>query len=84
MTELRQDPTTYDWVIMAKERAKRPDEFHQDQAARQPQPEHSVNCPFCPGNEHMTPEAYAVYGNSDKWKIRVIPNKYAAIAPQVV
>jgi UDPglucose--hexose-1-phosphate uridylyltransferase len=81
MSELRQDPTTYDWIIIAKERAKRPHEFNKDQPTQESLPTYNENCPFCPGNEHMTPPAEAVYGNPDKWNIRVVPNKFAALAP---
>lgn len=81
MSELRQDPTTYDWIIMAKERAKRPQQFSKKQPVKEYVSEHIQDCPFCPGNEHQTPDAEAVYGNSDQWNIRVIPNKFAALAP---
>ncbi len=81
MSELRQDPTTYDWVIIAKERAKRPHEFSKKKTADKATPNYNVNCPFCPGNEHLTPPAEALYGSADKWNIRVIPNKFAALAP---
>ncbi len=82
MSELRQDPTTYDWVIIAKERAKRPHEFKQSEALITPPPLHSKDCPFCPQNESMTPPAEAVYGTPDDWKIRVVPNKFAALTPE--
>ncbi|RJQ48347.1 MAG: galactose-1-phosphate uridylyltransferase, partial [Nitrospiraceae bacterium] len=36
---------------------------------------------FCPGNEDKTPEASAVCGTPEKWKIRVVPNKFAALRP---
>ncbi|MEC4684326.1 MAG: galactose-1-phosphate uridylyltransferase [Nitrospirota bacterium] len=79
MSELRQDPTTNDWVIIAKERAKRPHEFKKDNITRPYFPAHSESCPFCPGNEHRTPEAKVVYGEPGKWKTRVVPNKFAAL-----
>ncbi|MDH4028042.1 MAG: galactose-1-phosphate uridylyltransferase [Nitrospirota bacterium] len=81
MSELRQDPTTYDWVIMAKERAKRPHEFKKGARVRTDLPAFRKDCPFCPGNEARTPEASAVYGSPGNWSIRVIPNKYAALTP---
>ncbi|RJQ42738.1 MAG: galactose-1-phosphate uridylyltransferase, partial [Nitrospiraceae bacterium] len=77
MSELRQDPTTFDWVIIAKERARRPYEFRKREAANSSVPSYSVSCPFCPGNEDKTPEASAVCGTPEKWKIRVVPNKFA-------
>lgn len=82
MSELRQDPTTYDWVIIARERAKRPDEFRKKRALRNALPERSAACPFCPGNEDRTPDAVAVYGPKDNWDVRVVPNKFAALTPE--
>ena len=55
MPELRQDPTTKEWVIIARERAKRPDQFRElavTSATERKRP----NCPFCPGNEQLTPD----------------------------
>lgn len=34
------------------------------------------NCPFCPGNEHNTPSEKFIIKECDRWKIRVIENKY--------
>ncbi|MFO0754280.1 MAG: galactose-1-phosphate uridylyltransferase [Thermodesulfovibrionales bacterium] len=81
MSELRQDPTTYDWVIIAKERARRPEEFKNEKKPKEHLPDYSKYCPFCPGNEERTPRAEAVYGDHDQWKIRVIPNKFPALTP---
>ncbi len=81
MSELRQDPTTYDWVIIAKERAKRPHEFKRGNTVKSLLPDRSEECPFCPGNEDRTPTAEAVYGAPDNWRIRVVPNKFAALTP---
>ncbi|RJQ53364.1 MAG: galactose-1-phosphate uridylyltransferase [Nitrospiraceae bacterium] len=81
MSELRQDPTTYDWVIIAKERAKRPHEFMKHEPTASSLLSYSKECPFCPGNEDRTPGATAVYGPPEKWEIRVVPNKYSALTP---
>jgi UDPglucose--hexose-1-phosphate uridylyltransferase len=78
MPELRQDPFTHDWVIYARERSKRPDEFNKHTPGPL-LPEYSEYCPFCPGNEHMTPEAHALYEREGAWQIRVVPNKFAAL-----
>lgn len=86
MPQLRQDPTTREWIIIAAERAKRPHEFRikREQPAT-PLPSYSPTCPFCPGNEKMTPpESFALReGDSEgaPWKIRVVPNKFAALEP---
>jgi UDPglucose--hexose-1-phosphate uridylyltransferase len=82
MSELRQDPFTHDWIIIAKERAKRPHEFKMNHANKPFLPDYSKDCPFCPGNEHMTPEAVTFYGDEKNWQIRVVPNKFAALRPE--
>lgn len=79
---LRFDVTTNDWVIFAPSRTSRPNDFQQ-------RPKHATIeranlCPFCPGNEHLTPsEVFAVRDgggpNSQGWKVRVMPNKFPAL-----
>jgi len=81
MSELRQDPTTYDWIVIAKDRAKRPHQFTGDQKAVAPNPEFRKQCPFCPGNEHMSPPAVMICGEDDNWRLRVVPNKFPALTP---
>ncbi len=85
MPQLRQDPTTKEWVIIATERAKRPHNF-QNPRPQIDKPSYREDCPFCPGNERMTPHetlAYRKGGLPDGpgWWVRVIPNKYPALAP---
>jgi UDPglucose--hexose-1-phosphate uridylyltransferase len=86
MPELRQNPATKEWVIIATERAKRPEEFIPQRIEEKAE---AVNhCPFCEGNENLTPPeivAYRTYGtkpNSPGWWIRIIPNKFPALVPQ--
>ena len=74
MPELRKDPILGRWVIIATERAKRPDQFSsQTQEALVEQP-----CPFCEGNESQTPpEIYAIRpkhtpANGRGWELRVV------------
>jgi len=82
MSEIRQDQATKRWVIMATERAKRPHDLIGQQATAEKQPEHSPKCPFCPGNESMTPpELYRDEGGSPGWQVRVVPNRFAALGP---
>jgi UDPglucose--hexose-1-phosphate uridylyltransferase len=85
MSELRQDIATKRWVIVSKERAKRPHQFLK-QAVIQEEPDHRDDCPFCEGNETLTPpEVYAFRDGSEPnrpgWKVRVVPNKFAALSP---
>lgn len=88
MSEIRQCQATKRWVIMATERAKRPTDFLTKRVENEPLPEHSSTCPFCPGNEHMTPpEVYALRPvggppDSQDWQVRVIPNRFPALRPE--
>jgi UDPglucose--hexose-1-phosphate uridylyltransferase len=85
MPELRQNPATKEWVIIATERAKRPEELG---AGNQPiASSEQDGCPFCPGNEGKTPKEVLSYRSFDTkpgepgWWIRIIPNKFAALEP---
>ena len=87
MSELRQNRITGEWVIIASERASRPEDFHTE-AEKPPIPEYKPSCPFCPGNEDMTPpEVLAdredTSANAPGWQVRVIPNKYPALDPNI-
>lgn len=84
MPELRQNFFTKEWVIIATERAKRPEEL----VAHRPVKTVSSfveTCPFCPGNEGKTPpEVLRVPADgSGPWQVRVIPNKFAALARDI-
>ncbi len=80
MPELRKDPITGRWVIIASDRAKRPSDFNPEPV----RPKGNGSCPFCYGNESKTPPeilAYRAEGapNSPGWSVRVVPNKYPAL-----
>lgn len=86
MSELRQNRATKNWIIIASERARRPDDFRcLDES--EPEPEHDPSCPFCTGNEFMTPPEVMAVRPSDSradgpgWSLRVVPNKFAALEP---
>lgn len=80
MPELRKDPTTGRWVIIATDRAKRPSDF-----TRQRVEIKGVRfCPFCPGNELRTPPEILAYrtrgaANEPGWSLRVISNKFPVL-----
>ncbi len=75
MPELRRDPVAGRWVIIATERTQRPEEFR----ATVTSSSKPSTCPFCKGNEAMTPpEIFGVRDNGD-WRVRVIPNKFPAL-----
>jgi UDPglucose--hexose-1-phosphate uridylyltransferase len=86
MPQLRQDPTTKEWVIIATERSKRPLDFKKTEPAVV-KPTYKEDCPFCPNNEFLTPHetlAYRKSGSPDKkgWWVRVVPNKFPALSPE--
>ena len=79
MPELRKDPVTGRWVIIATERGARPTDFKSA-----PQVISRGFCPFCEGNEDKTPPeivALRDYGARDQkgWRVRVVPNKFPAL-----
>jgi UDPglucose--hexose-1-phosphate uridylyltransferase len=78
METLRQDPTTNEWVILAPERAGRK---LFDRPTRPPAPAHDPGCPFCPGNEHLTPPEVARSPSTGAWEQRVVPNRFPALSP---
>jgi len=83
MSELRQNFFTKEWVIIATERAKRPEELVTNRAA-QIVPAFVETCPFCPGNESQAPiEVMRFPANTNEpWAVRVCPNKFAALSSE--
>ncbi|HSQ41556.1 MAG TPA: DUF4931 domain-containing protein [Fibrobacteraceae bacterium] len=81
MSEFRQNIATGEWVIIAPERRGRPDDYVHaklggDLAAQE---SYHVDCPFCRGNEAQCREpVYEILDGRD-WKIRVVPNIFAAL-----
>jgi UDPglucose--hexose-1-phosphate uridylyltransferase len=81
LPELRKDPITGRWVIIATDRAKRPGDF-----IRQPVPPPAAGktCPFDSGHESKTPPEILAYRDSGArdqpgWRVRVIPDKFPVL-----
>jgi UDPglucose--hexose-1-phosphate uridylyltransferase len=81
MTELRRDPVVGRWVIVNNTDPKLPADFHVE-------PHHyddATHCPFCYGNEYMTPPEIQAFrhektlDNTPGWQVRVVPNKFPAL-----
>lgn len=83
MAELRKDLVRDNWVVIANDRALKPNDF--------PINKNGVNfsgsnqiCPFCEGNEKYTTNEIAAFrfNNSEPdepgWTIRAVPNKFSA------
>ena len=80
MPELRHNILTNQWVIIATERAKRPEEFGKKNKDKKVIPSFVQTCPFCPGNEKLTPPETFVVPGANGWQVRVTPNKFAALS----
>jgi UDPglucose--hexose-1-phosphate uridylyltransferase len=82
MSEVRLNHITGDWVIISTERAKRPEDFAVKKEKKE-FPAYVATCPFCPGNEGMTPdETFRLTGPDGKWSVRSVPNKFSALTPK--
>ena len=80
MPQLRKDPITGRWVIVNEENPRNADSFKSE-----PHLKSSKTCPFCGGNEGMTPSEISAYGRRSGakglggWQVRVVPNKFPAL-----
>lgn len=88
MSDLRFDPVSGLWALIAHHRSDRPIELVPVEQISK-----SALCPFCGGNESETPKALAIYTDPQQppvspdkvaeaaWVSRVVPNKYSSFAP---
>lgn len=81
MTEIRRDPLRRWRILVAEDRAGRPNEYRtRGELGVAP-----ASCPFCPGNEKETPPEIAAdrptgsNPNDPEWTLRVVPNRYPAL-----
>lgn len=81
LPEIRRDPLSGALSILAVGRSRRP-------GAAPGSPSGEPTCPFCPGNESLTPPEVWSTGrrggvpDSPGWEIRVVPNLYPALMPE--
>ncbi|HEY8531329.1 MAG TPA: DUF4921 family protein [Limnochorda sp.] len=98
MPELREDPWTGRWVLIAAERSQRP---HDVKPRRAEPGSGSRPCPFCPGHEDETPpevfraaaadlerlaqsaDVGAEPAGQGPWQVRVVPNRYPMVRAEV-
>jgi len=64
-------------VLVATARSMRPKK--EEELAPRDTREHVDRCPFCTGNEHMTPPVIACYPNEKNWEIRIVENLYPVL-----
>lgn len=80
MAELRRDPVTGRWVIIGNDKELKPEDFEVERHEKG-----KGICPFCPGNEAMTPPEIIAHRegqsmpNTPGWLTRVVPNKFPAL-----
>jgi len=76
--EIRLNPVVpSESVLVATARSMRP------KKAEEPAPRdtraHVETCPFCTGNEHMTPPVIATFPGEKNWEIRIVENLYPVL-----
>jgi len=83
LPEMRQDPVTGSWVIIATERSKRPHDFILPVEQKK-----GGSCVFCYGNEDKTPPEVLAWRpgggkpHTPGWTVRAFPNKFPAVTPE--
>jgi UDPglucose--hexose-1-phosphate uridylyltransferase len=77
MPEFRLNSITGEWVLIVEE-CRKPEDLVRVEGRRN-LPDFRPDCPFCPGNEKRTPEALCVLPGEGRWRIRVVPNKFARL-----
>ncbi|MBI4708402.1 MAG: galactose-1-phosphate uridylyltransferase [Candidatus Omnitrophica bacterium] len=80
MSELRRDPIGGRWIIVDTDHPSKPADFEYEPSAFR-----QGICPFCYGNESMTPPEIDVirdpytHPNTAGWQVRVVSNKFPAL-----
>lgn len=79
MSELRQNLSSKEWVVIAPQRKQKPNDLKTKVfSVSLPTEEYNPTCPFCPGNEKQfsIDEKTRISDSDAKWIVRVIDNKY--------
>src|SRR5215469_2971413 len=84
MHELRIDPLSGAWVLVAPGRSRRPGSDRRRRRSRPwPTQQWAASCPFCPGNERLTPPEIARGGaesDGPGWQVRAFANRFPILA----
>ncbi len=72
MNQFRTDPISGEMVVISEKRSRRPREFSTKIVTQK-----NILCPFCRGNEKLTPPTVEAIGNP--WRVRCIENMYPAL-----
>ncbi len=80
-SELRQDIVTGDWVVIATQRAKRPEDFAEGEYSTHNLDVDTENCLFCNPIVSKQEKDVLIYeGDDNEWTLRVFPNKYPILS----
>lgn len=71
---------TREWVVIATERAKRPEDFSRPVKDTRVLPEYRPDCPFCKGNEGDRSDETFCLGDKNNWLVRSIYNKFPCLS----
>jgi len=77
-SELRQDPVTEKWVVIASGRAKRPSDFKRSKDKKPKLPKYVDDCPFCNLKKYPQAPDTLILPNEKDWRVRSFPNKFPA------
>ncbi len=82
LSELRQDLISGDWVVIAKNRSKKPDDFKRE--AKIEEDSDQEDCLFCDPEKSGQEKDVLIYNTNDgDWSLKVFPNKYPAFSRPV-
>ncbi|MDD3899021.1 MAG: galactose-1-phosphate uridylyltransferase, partial [Syntrophomonadaceae bacterium] len=82
--ELRRDLVRDNWVVIATDRALKPNDFPINKGWESTRKTGQNFCPFCEGNESYTTDEITAFRdnntlpNTPGWSVRTIPNKFSA------
>ena len=80
-SELRQDPITGKWVVIATGRAKRPVDQARLQVEKPAPPPMIEDCSFCNLERFPQPTPTLVSPRGSQWRVMAFPNKFPAFVP---
>ncbi len=81
VSELRQDPITGKWVVIATGRARRPSDQARMQAPQPIPPSYSDTCAFCNFERFPQTSPTLMLPAGKDWHVMAFPNKFPAFAP---
>lgn len=76
-SELRQDPVSKDWIVIAPGRAKRPSEYTRQQKKRKRASK--ATCPLEDPQGSGNEKPILLYHNKHGWELQIVENKFPAL-----